>query len=159
MYIKDLLWNIIRIHFLFPVLSQTSKQLLSNFQPQKPSNYKQIWRLRPDPSCVCKKCTLIIKCFSHAKCHLELTSISKTITAFSKSANNFRRGNNIYFLKIVMFNLELCFIIVIILLLKVFTTLKYVNYNNSRWRQRKPYSLIYILTTFFYVAEFESLSK
>ena len=105
MYIKDLLWNIIRIHFLFPVLIQTSKQLLSNFQPQKPSNYKQIWRLRPDPSCVCKKCTFIIKCFSHTTCHLELTSISKTITAFSKSANNFRKGNNIYFLNVLIFNL------------------------------------------------------
>ena len=103
MYIKDLLWNIIRIHFLFPVLIQTSKQLLSNFQPQKPSNYKQIWRLRPDPSCVYKKCTLIIKCFSHTICHLELTSISKTIIAFSKSANNFRRGNNIYFRNILIF--------------------------------------------------------
>ena len=103
MYIKDLLWNIIRIHFLFPVLIQTSKQLLSNFQPQKPSNYKQIWRLRPDPSCVHKKCTLIIKCFSHTICHLELTSISKTIIAFSINANNFRKGNNIYFLNILIF--------------------------------------------------------
>ena len=94
-----------RIHFLFSVLSQTSKQLLSNFQPQKTSNYKQIWRLRPNPSCVYKKCTLIIKCFSHTICHLELTSISKTIVAFSKSANNFRRGNNIYFIYILTFNL------------------------------------------------------
>ena len=93
----------LRICFLFSVLNQISIQLLSNFQSQKPSNYKQIWRLRPDPSCVYKKCTLIIKCFSHTICHLELTSISKTIIAFSISANKFRRGNNIYFLNILIF--------------------------------------------------------
>ena len=92
-----------RIHFLFSVLSQTSKQLLRNFQFQKPSNLKQIWRLRPDPSCVYKKCTLIIKWFSHTICYLELTSISKMIIDFSKSANNLRRGNNIYFLNILIF--------------------------------------------------------
>ena len=32
----------LRICFLFSVLNQISIQLLSNFQPQKPSNYKQI---------------------------------------------------------------------------------------------------------------------
>ena len=94
----------LRICFLFSVLNQISIQLLSNFQSQKPSNYKQIWRLRPDPSCVYKKCTLIIKCFSHTICHLDLTSISKTIIAFSESANNFRRGNNTYFLNISTFH-------------------------------------------------------
>ena len=73
----------LRICFLFSVLNQISIQLLSNFQSQKPSNYKQIWRLRPDPSCVCKKCTFIIK-FSHTICHFELTSISKTITLLVK---------------------------------------------------------------------------
>ena len=99
------LWNIIRIHFLFPVISQTSKQLLSNFQPRKTSNYKQIWRLRSGPSCVYKKCTLIIKCFSYSICHLELTSVSKTIVAFSNSASTLQRGNNIYFLNILIFNL------------------------------------------------------
>ena len=40
-----------------------------------------------------------------------------------------------------------------------FPTLKYVNYDNSRGPQRRPYSLIYILTTFFNVAEFGWLSK
>ena len=55
------------------------------------------------PSCVYKKCTLIIRSFSHTICHFELTSISKTIIAFSESANNFRRGNNIYFLNILIF--------------------------------------------------------
>ena len=99
---KGLLWNIIRIHFLFAALNQTFKQLLSNIQHGKPSNYKQLWRLRLGRSCVYKKCTLIITCFSHtvkqAICHLELTSISKTVIAFSKSAKNFRRDNNIYFL-------------------------------------------------------------
>ena len=98
-----MLWNIIRIQFLFSVLSLSSKQLLSNFQPQNPSNYKQIWRLRPDPSCVHKNCTLIIKCFSRTICHLELTSISKMIIGFSKSANNFWKDNNIYFLSILIF--------------------------------------------------------
>ena len=82
---------------LFAVLSQTSKQLLSNFQPQKPSNYKQLWGLRSSHSCVYKKCTLIFTCFSHtvkqAICYLELASISKTMMAFSKSAKNFWRGN------------------------------------------------------------------
>ena len=112
---QRLTMDIIRIYFLFSVLSQTSKQLLSKFHLQKPSNYKQIWRLRPDPSCVHKKCTLIIKCFSHTICHLELTSISKTIIAFSKSANNFQRDNNIYFLNILIFYyFLLCFRILVV---------------------------------------------
>ena len=84
---------------IFDILSEYVIDFVLNL---KPSNYKQIWRLRPDPSCVYKKCTLIIKYFSHTICHLELTSISKTIIAFIKSANNFPRGNNIYFLNILI---------------------------------------------------------
>ena len=95
-----------RIYFLFAEFGQTFKQLLNNFQHQKPSNYKQLWGLRPDPICVYKKRTLIITCFSYtvkqAICHVELTSISKTMITFSKSANNFRRGNNIYFLDLLI---------------------------------------------------------
>ena len=63
-----------------------------------------------NPSCVYKKCTLLITCFSHtvkqAICHLELTKISKTMIDFSESAKNFRRGSNIYFLNILIFNLQ-----------------------------------------------------
>ena len=55
--------------------------------------------------------------------------------------------------------LEPFLIIVVILLLKHFATLKYVKYNNSWGPQRRPYRLIYILTAFFYVAEFVWLSK
>ena len=51
--------------------------------------------------------------------------------------------------------LELFLIIVIILLLKNLPALKYVNYDNSQGSQRRPNRLIYILTTFFYVAEFK----
>ena len=38
----------IRFHFLFAVLSQTSEILLSKFQLQKPSKYKQLWGLKSD---------------------------------------------------------------------------------------------------------------
>ena len=45
-------------------------------------------------------------------------------------------------------------IIVFILLLKNFTTFKYVKCDNLRGPQRRLYSLIYISATFFYVAKF-----
>ena len=42
----------------------------------------------------------------HTICiHHSMTSISKTIKAFSKSASNFQRGDSIYFLDILIFNL------------------------------------------------------
>ena len=42
------------------LLVQTTKQPLSNFDPQKPWKYKQLWGLRPDPSCLKKtKCNEI----------------------------------------------------------------------------------------------------
>ena len=36
--------------FLAPI-GQTTKQPLSNFQPKKSWKYKQLWGLRPGPSC------------------------------------------------------------------------------------------------------------
>ena len=40
------------------LLSQTTKQPLSSFEPRKPWKYKQLWGLRPDPSCLLKnKCS------------------------------------------------------------------------------------------------------
>ena len=50
-------------------------------------------------------------------------------------------------------------IIVIILLFKLFTTLKYVNYDSLWGSQRSLNSLLYILTILFYFAEFGWLSK
>ena len=43
---------ILRRHRLF---GQTTKQPLSNFEPQKPRKYKQFWGLRPNPSSLGKK--------------------------------------------------------------------------------------------------------
>ena len=37
------------------ILDLTTKQPLSNSKPQKPWKYEQLWRLRPDPSCLYKK--------------------------------------------------------------------------------------------------------
>ena len=36
------------------LLGHTTKQPLCNFEPRKPWKYKQIWGLRPDPSCLLK---------------------------------------------------------------------------------------------------------
>ena len=37
------------------VTGQITKQPLSNFEPQKPWQCKQVWGLRSDPSCLYKK--------------------------------------------------------------------------------------------------------
>ena len=37
------------------LLDQTNKQPLSNFEPPKSWKYKQLWGLKPDPSCLQKK--------------------------------------------------------------------------------------------------------
>ena len=37
------------------LLVQTTKQPISNFEHQKPWKRKQLWGLRPDPSCLQKK--------------------------------------------------------------------------------------------------------
>ena len=42
------------------LLGETTKQPLSNFEPQEPWKYKQLWGLRTDPSCLLKKCILVI---------------------------------------------------------------------------------------------------
>ena len=40
-----------RCHKLF---GQTTKQALNSFEPPKPWKYKQLWGMRPDPSCLWK---------------------------------------------------------------------------------------------------------
>ena len=41
------------------LLDQTTKQPLSNLEPRKPWTCKQLWGLRPDPSCLLKKLSVI----------------------------------------------------------------------------------------------------
>ena len=43
------------------LFGQTTKQPLSNFELGKPWKYKQLWGLRPDPSCLWKKISVIEK--------------------------------------------------------------------------------------------------
>ena len=47
-------WILKIIAFLakYSLFGQTTKQSLNNFEPQKPWKYKQLWELRPDPSCL-----------------------------------------------------------------------------------------------------------
>ena len=43
------------------LFGKTTKQPLSNFEPEKPLKYKQLWGLRPDPSCLWIKINVIEK--------------------------------------------------------------------------------------------------
>ena len=83
--------------------------MVRNFQPQNASKYKRLGGPRPTLVAYIKKCTLVTTCFLHyvkqAICHLESTNILKIMIAFCKSAKNFRRDYNIYFLIILIFNL------------------------------------------------------
>ena len=41
------------------ILGQTTRQPLINFETQEPWKYKPLWGLRPDPSCLLKKISVV----------------------------------------------------------------------------------------------------
>ena len=69
------------MHFASTAFSHFAKQLLSNFELWKFWKYKQLWGLRPDPSCYKNKWVYHLSLTPKTTCHLVGWEASNTVRA------------------------------------------------------------------------------